>query len=416
MSMQAPVTASTRPHSEISLVPRDWLSGPVFSPRKQTAVREVLVNNNIWRMGIANPLTNQPSSQIDMTHVRVLLGVLSFWKGDNPLSMSIRELARRASGSFGGAYFKLLRQKLGELRDYWIAVELEKGQKRMFPALSRIEITTRNVRSKRGDNERQQKLALDDWTVARKEGTSGTHVQLDNVALAPEFVELLLDWTQLMHVRLDVLRRLTSDMAQAIYLFIPSRAVYHTKDDPWKISLTNLFEQLGMNIPSSKSVRKKLLTQRRTSVMRQLNDVPVLKGFLKVSLRLNKDKTDWLFLAWVEGQDAELYSSDSSLTEAWRKSGRDEKELVKLLKSTLPELTDEARELAKLATVDLGNIERFLRICTMILGKNRVFRMLAELKVEVIEGRGPHNPTGTLIWRLLNAISQPVRVDRLKRT
>lgn len=150
--------------------------------------------------------------------------------------------------------------------------------------------------------------------------------------------------------------------------------------------------------------------------MRQLNDVPVLKGFLKVSLRLNKDKTDWLFLAWVEGQDAELYSSDSSLTEAWRKSGRDEKELVKLLKSTLPELTDEARELAKLATVDLGNIERFLRICTMILGKNRVFRMLAELKVEVIEGRGPHNPTGTLIWRLLNAISQPVRADRLKRT
>jgi hypothetical protein len=27
--------------------------------------------------------------------------------------------------------------------------------------------------------------------------------------------------------------------------------------------------------------------------------------------------------------------------------------------------------------------------------------MLAELKVDVIEGRRPHNPTGTLIWRLL---------------
>src|SRR6516162_3817488 len=121
--------------SEISLVPRDWLNGPVFSPKRQVSIREVVVNKNMWRMGIPNPLTNVPSTQIDMTHVRVLLGVLSFWRGDNPMSLSIRELARRASGSFGGAYFKLLRQKLGELRDYWIGVELENGDKRMFPAL-----------------------------------------------------------------------------------------------------------------------------------------------------------------------------------------------------------------------------------------------------------------------------------------
>jgi hypothetical protein len=86
------------PGSEISLVPRDWLNGPVFSPKKQLAIREVAVNKNIWRMGISNPLTNEPSAQIDMTHVRVLLGVLSFWKGDNRMSMSIRELAKRASG------------------------------------------------------------------------------------------------------------------------------------------------------------------------------------------------------------------------------------------------------------------------------------------------------------------------------
>ncbi len=402
------------PGNELSLVPRDWLNGPVFSPKKQLAIREVAVNKNIWRMGIPNPLTNEPSAQIDMTHVRVLLGVLSFWKGDNPMSMSIRELAKRASGSFGGAYFKLLRQKLGDLRDYWIGVELENGEKRMFPALSRIEITARNVRSKKP--EKQQTLALDDWAVVKKQGkdNSGTHVQLDNVALAPEFVELLLDWTQLMHVRLDVMRSLSSDVAQAIYLFIPSRAVHHTKEEPWKISLTTLFEQLGMPVPHSKSVRKKILTQHKTSVMRQLNDVPVLKGFLKVSLRLNKDKTDWLFLAWVETNDKlpDLLASDSSLVEAWRKSGRPETELAKLLRTALPDLPADTRDLAKIASVDLEKIERFLRICILLLGKNKLLRMLAELKVEVIEGRGPHNPTGTLIWRLLTEISQPVRANR----
>jgi len=404
-----------RPGSEISLVPRDWLNGPVFSPKKQVAIREVAVNKNIWRMGIPNPLTNEPSAQIDMTHVRVLLGVLSFWKGDNPMSMSIRELARRASGSFGGAYFKLLRQKLGDLRDYWIGVELENGEKRMFPALSRIEITARNVRSRKP--EKQQTLALDDWAVVKKQQgkeISGTHVQLDNVALAPEFVELLLDWTQLMHVRLDVMRSLTSDLAQAIYLYIPSRAVHHAKEDPWKISLTTLFEQMGLPVPPSKSVRKKILTQHKKSVVRQLNDVPVLKGFLKVSLRLNKDKTDWLFLAWVETSDKlpDLLASDSALVEAWRKSGRPEIDLAKVLRTALPDLPDDTRDLAKIASVDLEKVERFLRICILLLGKNKLLRMLAELKVEVIEGRGPHNPTGTLIWRLLTEISQPVRANR----
>jgi len=405
------------PGSEISLVPRDWLNGPVFSPKKQVAIREVAVNKNIWRMGIPNPLTNEPSAQIDMTHVRVLLGVLSFWKGDNPMSMSIRELARRASGSYGGAYFKLLRQKLGDLRDYWIGVELENGEKRMFPALSRIEITARNVRSKKP--EKQQTLALDDWAVVKKQQgkeTLGTHVQLDNVALAPEFVELLLDWTQLMHVRLDVLRSLTSDLAQAIYLYIPSRAVHHTKENPWKISLTTLFEQLGLPVPPSKSIRKKIVTQHKKSVLRQLNDVPVLKGFLKVGLRLNKDKTDWLFLAWVETSDKlpDLDTSDSALVQAWRKSGRPETELAKVLRTALPDLADDTRHLAEIARVDLEKIERFLRICILLLGKNKLLRMLAELKVEVIEGRGPHNPTGTLIWRLLNEIEQPVRANRSK--
>jgi hypothetical protein len=286
----------------------------------------------------------------------------------------------------------------------------------MFPALSRIEITVRNVRSKKP--EKQQTLALDDWAVAKKQqgkDTSGTHVQLDNVALAPEFVELLMDWTQLMHVRLDVMRSLTSDLAQAIYLYIPSRAVHHTKEDPWKIGLTALFEQLDLPIPSSKSVRKKILTQHKKSVLRQLNDVPVLKGFLKVSLRLNKDKTDWLFLAWVEMSDElpDLRTSDSALVEAWRKSGRPETELAKVLRTALPDLPDDTRHLAEIARVDLEKIERFLRICILLLGKNKLLRMLAELKVEVIEGRGPYNPTGTLIWRLLNEIEQPVRANRV---
>ncbi len=145
--------------------------------------------------------------------------------------------------------------------------------------------------------------------------------------------------------------------------------------------------------------------------MSQLDGVPVLRGYLRVSLRLNKEKSDWLFVAWVDGKDSlpDLYSSESPLVEAWRASGRDEQELAKLLHSSLPDLEFEEEELAKAARVELENVDRFLKICILVLGRNRVFRMIAELKVEVVEGRGPNNPTGTLIWRLLNEISSPLK-------
>ena len=409
-----PITASTRQGSDFSMIPKDWSSAPVFSPRKQLEPREIIVNGNTWRMGIDNPLNNQPSRPIDMGHVRILLAVLSFWKGDNPLSMSLKELGRRAAGSHGGAYFKLLRQKLGDLRDYWIAVELQNGDKRMFPAISRIEISTRNLRGRKQSNNNQQRLALDEWVIVDKEPRieRARAVQLDNVALAPEFAEFLCDWKNIMHVRLDVLRTLASDLAQAIYLFIPSRAVHHSKSDPWKINLANLFDQLAMNVASSKSLRKKALVQHgEKSVVKQLNNIPILHGYLRVSLRLNKDKTDWLFLAWVEGRGdlPDLYSSDSALVDAWRKSGRDEAELAKLLRNPLPELTDEERYLCEAAKIELSKVQRFIQLCKVAIGKNKLHRVLAEIKVDVVEGRGIHNPTGTFVWRLLKLISEPAR-------
>jgi hypothetical protein len=401
------VSASARPGRAISLIPKDWSTAAVFSPVKQVEVREIVVNGNTWRMGIHNPLNKAPSSAIDMAHVRILLAVLSFWQGQNPLSMSLKELGRRAAGSHGGAFFRLLRQRLGDLRDYWISVELENGDKRMFPAISRIEVTSRKI------NATQQRLALDDWPAQRvkQQDDDVRWVQLDNVVLAPEFAEFLSDFTNLMNVRLDVLRTLSSDVAQAMYLFIPSRAVYRAKTDPWKINLANLFEQLGMTVPSSKSLRRKTMEQHGTrSVIRQLDTVPILNGNLRVGLALNKQKTDWMLLAWVEEVDdlPDLSDSKSALVKAWRESGRREEELAKLLRSPLPELTDEESVLCEAANVELLKIQRFLRLCKVAIGTNRLHRVLAELKIDVIERRGVNKPTGALVWRLLTLVAEPV--------
>ena len=98
---------------------------------------------------------------------------------------------------------------------------------------------------------------------------------------------------------------------------------------PGRSASRRFFEQLGMAVPHSKSVRKKILTQHHTSVMHQLNNAPVLKGALKVSLRLNKEKTDWLLLAWVEIEEKlpDIFTSESLRVHQqmnfFRQQGRD---------------------------------------------------------------------------------------------
>src|SRR5262245_17365724 len=101
------------------------------------------------------------------------------------------------------------------------------------------------------------------------------------------------------------------------FLSLPAPFITQKKT-PGRSACRRFLNSLACRFPHSKSVRKKILTQHRTSVMHQLNNAPVLKGFLRVSLRLNKEKTDWLLLAWVEIQEKlpDLFTSDSPLVEA----------------------------------------------------------------------------------------------------
>jgi hypothetical protein len=117
------------------------------------------------------------------------------------------------------------------------------------------------------------------------------------------------DWTQIMHLNLGTLKALTSDIAQAIYLYLPSRAFHHTEKRPFEIRLALLLEQLGLPVPSSRSKRKEVLTQHKRSVLSQLDGAEILSGKLRVALAPSDDGTDYKLLAWVE--------KGSSLTGAW---------------------------------------------------------------------------------------------------
>jgi hypothetical protein len=394
-----------RKESGLTLIPKDWSIGAVFSPVKQTAPREISVNGNRWRMGIPNPLTNEPSKPIDMSHVQLLFAVLSFFFGDNPISMSMKELARRSTTFYGGKSLQRLRKMLNELRDYWISCEHEGGRKRMFPAISRVDLSTRVER--RVNLQPGLPLGIenpDDFECPAVVQS----LRLENITLAEEFVEFLSDFANVMHLRLDVLRSMPSPIAQAIYLYLPSRAVHHSGDQPFRIGLVTLFKQLGMSVPPNKSLRKKVLVQHENSVIKQLNHASILSGKLRVTLRLNRDQSDYNFEAWVEREQdgIDLSNSDSKLVQAWRQSGRPEKELTKLLRAPLQDLTGEDAYLCEAAQINLKDVERFFQIAKVVLHTPRIQRILADVKVGVVEGR-VKNPTGVFIYRVLDAISQP---------
>ena len=170
-------TAKTPQKAEYALTIKDWLKAPIFSPVKQTAPREVEVTNDkgqshLWRMGVPNPLNQKPSSRIDMSHARVLLAILSFWRHQNPVSLSLSELARRcANAEGGGSYYKRLRGKIEDLRQYWIELETPNGQHRIFPALARVEVTL-HPKSPNAPASRQGRLALEGPAAVPR----GTHL------------------------------------------------------------------------------------------------------------------------------------------------------------------------------------------------------------------------------------------------
>ena len=373
-------------------VPKDWLLKPVFIPGLQPKNREIMVNGNKWIMGVNNPLSKkpEPSRDITLAHIKVALGVLTFFHGHNPVSISVTELAKRCADSRGGRYYRDLLQKLNDLRDYWVSVTYENGDTKTFTLLKSIAVLSKAPKKK----------------PIGKNTHSESQLWLDSVELHEEFADLMSDFARTMHLRFDTMKKLTSDIAQSIYLFLPSRAYHHSKEAPFEITLTLLFEQLGLD-RQPKSVRYKLLTQHKNSVINQLDHAEILTGCLRVKLKETRDRSDWKLLAWVEekSKTISLANSESAIVDAWLKSGRSEVDITKKL-FKLSALDEYELELLEKAEIQHDSCKRFLQQAKTLLGENKFHILLSEAKAEKMEGRQAKNPTGAFIWRVLNQIEQ----------
>ena len=382
--------------------PRDYFLGPVFAAIRQTGPREVTVGERRYLIGGFHPMRRSVSPPaLDVRHARAIFSLLSFrsiFDDTRLVRFSFNEFCRRYARSNGGRYSRAIAEIVADLLDSYIRVtDIPTGIAHEYRLIEHIDIEKRPIRRK--DDYRAGSPQLEMW--------------FNGCTLSPEFFGLLSRIAELQHLKLDVFTSIRSPLAQAIYLYIPSRAFHHTAKQPFEISLTKLLEQVSFPVPKHKSTRKKVFAQREElgqSIIQQLDGLETLSGRFRVALAETSDSSDWKLQAWVEMPHKRLKKptlADSKLARAYLQSGRTRQELQERLARRAP-LSSYHLELLGTAKVDVKGSERFFELAQVLLGETRFVQLLSEAKGDALEGReATKNPTARLIFRIMEAIGTP---------
>ena len=378
-----------KPEPITPLVPREMIVAPFFASVRQTQGREIVVDGKRWVIGLDHPTKRRPSIALDMRHGRACFALLSFrdrMQNGREIFFSMNEFCRRYASSQGGRYATDILNILFDLQETWVAREIDDGKVEYFQILGDIKIHQKTAR--RHEALKALSMQQEMW--------------LDRVTLSPEFFGLLKRWEELARICLHVLTSIRSPKAQAIYTYIPSRAIHRTKSKPFSINLATILEQIGAPVPTAKSKRKQIFTQNNNSILSQLNGAEIIDGVLRVELAETHDGSDYKLIFWVEKGNTPkpiVPPKKSKMLEAWLKGGRSRASFQERLKNTGP-LQYHHLELLERAGVQLERTEKFFTMTCALLGP-RFAKILSEAKGDALEGDGGRNPTGRLIYRIL---------------
>lgn len=354
-----------------------------------------MVDGRKWVIGAGHPTKRRGSPALDMRHGRAAFALLSFrnrLKNGRDIHFSMNEFCHRYAASQGGRYARDILNILFDLQETWVRRELNNGDVEQFTIIGEIKIHQKAVKRK------DVHLAV-----------QGQHeLWLDRVSLSPEFFHLLERWETLARMRLDVLTSISSPLAQAIYTYIPSRAVHHTKDNPFSITLTNVLEQIGATVPKYKSRRYEKFTKNNNSIISQLDSLEIMGGVLRVGIQETRDKSDYKLIIWSEKSDMPKLPDKlrkSAILQAWLESGRSKTEFDRRAKKA-KELSSYHEELLNKAGVEIKGNERFFNLACALLGEGMFQDVLAQAKTDAVEGDPGNSPTKRIIYRLMHTIKQ----------
>jgi hypothetical protein len=388
--------------SRLVAAPKDYFVGPVFAATRQLGPREVVIGGRRYSIGGFHPLRPDLSpAALDVRHARAIFSLLSFrdpFEDTRLIRFSFNEFCRRYANSNGGRYARAIAGIVADLLDAYIRVTDQKsGVAHEYRLIERIDIEKRPIRRKDARLAKSRQLEL--W--------------FNGCTLSPEFYGLLSKIAELQHLKLNVFTSIRSPIAQAIYLYIPSRAHHHTENDPFEISATKLLEQISVPVPPQKSLRKRVFNKHEDeghSVIQQLDGLETLSGIFRVRLAETTDASDWKIQAWVERRERKtrLDPANSKLVAAYLESGRP-RELLEQALADIQPLFDYEIMLLATAKVEFEKNRKFFEMARAILKGPRFVSLLAEAKGDELEGRKAiKNPTARLIHRIMEAVATPL--------
>jgi hypothetical protein len=362
-------------------IPEVWRKNPIFAATRQTEPREIAVGDDtVWSIGIVPPVgqvTPYYLRAFDVRHAEVIFALFGYFR-DNGLAfnakvnLSYTKLLKIVGWQDGSPQRALIKDILGDLTNIWTKIV----SPNYFHEFKVISSFSRCGNPHEPNSEK----------IARAE-------------FDPKFVEFLEGVERNLSIRLDVFNSISSGIAKSIYLYIPSRALKSTKEKPFRITLTNLFEQINIPVEKYKSKRLQKLTQHRSAVIEQLDNLPInFNKKLRVRIEETRDGKDYNLCAWAEEMsEAEIKQPQKESLLNWfingnRGSVEDFNELIKCNR----ELNDYEVCALEIAGVDLKESERFLKLAKSLLGETVFSEVCGNAKQAANDG-SVKNPTAYLI-------------------
>lgn len=384
--------------NEYPVVPKDFITAPIFAAKPQTGARTVVVKNRLYTIGGFQPISEDrpPCPALDIRHGRALFTLLSYVNAsdeEKTVRFSIRDFCRRYSdSSWSGRYARNIRAILSDLERCWFKITSKDGNSESYRILKNISIHQKEPRKRPTQAIQQEEI----W--------------IDEVELHPKFFEMLQDYYNIAQINLKALTSLSSPLAQSIYSYIPSRAVHCTVNKPFEITLTTLLEQVGQAAPNCKSLRKKIFTQNKHTVLSQLDGVEIVSGILRAKMVETTDGSDYKILFWTEEESSEKSQSITSpggvLLDIWKEAGGSEAAFSKRTRHPLPYLNNYQKEGLEAASIETQGNMIFFRKALALLGESNFNELISDAKSALLEGR-KINKSST--QRLIHYIKEEVK-------
>lgn len=363
------------------LVPKEYVTSPFFASQPQKTGRKIIVGGKLYKIGGFSELSEDrdPCPALDIRHARVLFVLFSFitqneiQSGNLKVKFSLHEFCKRYSNSSSSLVYRKARALLSDLSRCYISEIDENGFEERYRIINKNHIRLKPSRKKNIDLHEQEM-----W--------------FDEVEFDSKFINTFSEICRLTNFNIEQFLKIRSPLGQAIYTYIPSRAIHrNNRLAAFKITLKNLLEQVGHNVPKSKSQRKQLLCQNKKSIIEQLDYSDISKGRLRIELEEASDASDYNVLFWCESDSEKTKNTKETvrgvLNQAWLGSGRSQEDYKKRIARCEP-LEMHHRELLKRINIDYDKHAIFLKMAQALLGWKVFSEILSQLKADILEGNG----------------------------